>query len=61
MDTEKIGEKAGFVLMFILSSIILFFVLKILKKLPSDWGYLHIVGLIFLISLIGVFIKRLLK
>jgi hypothetical protein len=61
MDLEKIGEKFGFVLMFFISSAILFFVLKILNKLPSNWSYFHILVLVFIITIIGMLIKRWLK
>ncbi len=61
MDSEKVGEKFGFVLMFIVSTIILFFVLKLLKKMPSGWNYIHVLILVLSITLIGTFIKKILK
>lgn len=60
MDSEKIGEKFGFVLMFVVSTTILFFVLTILDKI-GDWNYLNIFILVLIITLIGAFIKRILK
>ena len=61
MDLEKTGEKFGFVLMFIISATILFFILKILNKTPDNWGYFHILILVFIITLIGIIIKKTLK
>ena len=61
MDSEKIGEKFGFVLMFVVSTTILFFVLKLLKKMPSGWNYFHVLVLVLSITLAGAFIKKMLK
>jgi cell division protein FtsW (lipid II flippase) len=61
MDLEKIGEKFGFVLMFFISATILFFILKILKKMPDSWTYFHVLILVFLVILVGIFIKKWLK
>jgi hypothetical protein len=61
METEKAGEITGFILMFFVSSTILYFVLKFLNKLPDSWNYLHVLGLVFAITLTGILIKKLLK
>jgi len=61
MDLEKIGEKLGFFLMFIVATIILFFILKIFDKIPFVGEYSHVLILVLLIVLLGMFIKRVLK
>ena len=55
------GEKIGFVFAYFLFTTILFFILLILKKMPVSWNYLHIMGIVLIIILIGAGIKRLLK
>jgi hypothetical protein len=57
----RVGEKIGFVFAYFLFTTILFFILLILKKLPGSWNYLHIMGIVLIIALIGAGIKRLLK
>jgi hypothetical protein len=58
---EKLGEKIGFIIMFFIFSTIFYFILKILEKIPNSWNYFHIMGLVFLITLIGIFINKMLK
>ena len=57
----KVGEKIGFVFSYFLFTTILFFILLLLKKLPESWNYLHIMGIVLIITLIGASIKRLLE
>jgi len=61
METEKAGEITGFILMFFLSSTILYFALKFLNKLPHSWNYFNVLALVFAITLTGTLIKKLLK
>ncbi|MEK6925716.1 MAG: hypothetical protein AABW50_00395 [Nanoarchaeota archaeon] len=61
MGLEETGEKFGFVLMLFVSATILFFALKVLKKMPDNWSYFYILILVFLMVLVGTFIKKLLK
>lgn len=58
---EKIGEKIGFIFAYFLFITILFFLLKLINKLPTNWTYYHVMGIVLLIVLIGMGIKRLLK
>ena len=41
-NVEKTGKKIGFVIMFLIFSIILYFILKFTGKIPESWTYLHI-------------------
>jgi len=61
MNLEKIGEKIGFIIMLLIASTILFFILEITNKLPSNWNYLYVLVLVFLIILLGALIKKILK
>ena len=58
---EKLGEKAGFVVAYFLFTTILYFLLSFSKKLPKNWTYIYIMLIIFLVALIGLVLKRLLK
>ena len=56
-----LGEKIGFIFAYFLFTTILFFILKLLNKVPASWGYFHIMGITILIILLGFLIQRLLK
>lgn len=58
---ENLGEKLGFIFSYFLFTSILFFILVFLNKIPESWSYVHIMGLVFLIVLIGIIIKQYLK
>ncbi len=58
---EKIGERAGYSASYLLFTTILFFVLKLSNKLPESWNYLNVMLVTFIIALIGIIIKKLLK
>jgi len=51
------GVHIGYIFMFIIFSTILYFLLKILGKLPTNWNYFNI----FLITLPLVFIGKIIK
>ncbi|OIO80989.1 hypothetical protein AUJ84_02120 [Candidatus Pacearchaeota archaeon CG1_02_32_132] len=59
--SEKIGNFLGYLVAYLIFTIILFFVLSYLNKLPEGWGYIHILAIGLLISLIGSLIRELLK
>jgi len=58
---KKLGKFIGFVVMFFIFTTILFFVLKFFEKLPSTWGYLHIIFVSSAIILAGKAINLWLK
>lgn len=58
---EKYGEKAGYVFAYFLFTTVLFFVLTFFEKIPESWSYLIIMGITFVIVLMGIAIKSLLK
>ncbi len=58
---QKFGEKIGFIFSYFLFTTILFFILLLLNKIPESWSYFHIMAITFLIALIGIIFKRLLK
>lgn len=58
---EKLGEIAGFILSYLLFATLLFVILAFLRKLPPGWGYLHILALTLLLTLLGLGIRRLLE
>jgi len=55
------GEKIGYALAYFLFTTVLFFILKLLDKIPNSWSYFHIMMITFLIALLGVVIKRFLE
>ena len=58
---ENLGKRAGYVLGYFLFTTVLYFILKALNKLPSNWGYVHVMWIVLVIALIGAGIKRGLK
>ena len=58
---EYIGKKMGFLFSYALFTITLFFILNFTKKIPDSWTILHVVAITFIITLIGVLLKKLLK
>lgn len=57
----KMGNFLGYLVAYLIFTIILFFVLNYLNKLPEGWGYAHMLAIGLLISLIGSLIRELLK
>jgi len=58
---RKIGEKTGIMTMYLIFTTLLYFILKLLERLPENWGYFHIVLLTLFIILLGTLIKMLLN
>ncbi|MBU0979454.1 MAG: hypothetical protein KJ709_01490 [Nanoarchaeota archaeon] len=58
---EKVGEKIGFLTAYFFITTGVFLIFMLLKKIPESWGYLHFMGVIFVIAAIGIIIQRLLK
>ncbi len=54
---EKYGEKAGFLLSYIIFTTILYFIINI----KSPWSYPQVIILTIAITLLGIILKRLLK
>lgn len=61
MNLEKLGEYAGFILMFFIFATILFFILTFLDKIPESWTYFHVIFLVLFINIIGFLIKKTLR
>ena len=60
-NIERLGEKIGYVFAYFLFTTVLFFILKLLNKIPKFWSYFHIMLIILIIALVGVVIKRFLE
>jgi len=58
---ERFGEKIGYIFSYFLFTTVLLFILKLLNKIPNSWSYFHIMITAFLITLLGVVIKRFLE
>ena len=58
---EKSGKIIGYLIAYFIFTTILYFILKFSKRVPSDWGYPHIMILTLFIVLLGTLIKLLLK
>ncbi len=61
VNVTKMGEMFGFISAYLLFSTIFFFILEFFDKIPKTWNYLHIMGISFVITLVGIIIKRYLK
>ena len=58
---EKISTKFGYIFSYILFTTMLYFILILLNKLPKNWNYINIATITFIVSLVAVIIKKLLK
>ena len=58
---EKIGERVGYTFAYFLFTTILFFMLKLLGRIPQAWTYFHIMAITILITIIGYGVKRFLR
>ena len=59
--SKKRGEKIGYVIMYFIFTTILYFILKLLDKIPDSWTYFHVLSLTLSIVLLGTLIKLLLR
>ena len=57
---ENVGKVLGFLIAYLLFTAILFFVLKIAKKIPSSWNIFCVAGITLSIAFLGIIIKKLL-
>lgn len=55
---EKIGEFFGFLAMFIIFSIMLFFILKVTHKIPESWTFIEFSMIPTIIISIGTGIRE---
>lgn len=60
-EQNQVWEGAGYVFAYFLFTTILFFILSLLKKLPANWNYFHIMGITLLISIAGMIARKVLK
>lgn len=51
----------GYLIMYFIFTTILYFILRLLNKIPENWNYVHIMFITLLIVIIGKSIKWLLK
>jgi len=59
--SEKWGERTGFFAAYLAFTAVLFFILTYFGKLPTEWGYFHVAGLVLAVALIGIELKGILK
>lgn len=58
---KRFGEKIGYVFAYFLFTTTLFFILKLLNKIPDSWSYYNIMAITLVIALLGIIIKRFLE
>jgi len=58
---KRAGEYVGYLSMYFIFTTILYFILKILGKLPLSWNYLYVLNLTLFIVLIGILVGRVLR
>ncbi|MAF35940.1 hypothetical protein CL622_02375 [archaeon] len=56
-ENLKILEVLGYLFAYLLFTTILFFVLTFLNKLPGDWNYFYVMGMTFIIAVVGYLLK----
>ena len=60
-EIEKVGKKIGYIFGYFLFTTVLYLILNLLKKIPSNWNYFHIMVITLLIIIIGTLLKKVLK
>jgi len=60
-NSEKIGKAAGFVLMYLVFTIIAFFIFSLTKRLPDEWSFFHVMPFTLAIVLLGSLIQLLVR
>jgi len=59
--SEKIGEKIGYLFSYFLFTTILYYILTLLNKIPSNWNYINIMAITLVVCALAIIIKRGLK
>ena len=57
-NIERLGEKIGYVFAYFLFTTTLFFILKLLNRIPNFWSYFHIMLITLVIALICVIMDK---
>ena len=60
-SAERLGKWVGYASSYLLFTTVFFLVLVFTGRIPQTWSYLHIMAITFVIAVVGVIIKRLLK
>jgi hypothetical protein len=58
---KNIGEKIGFISAYLFFTTILFLIMSYLNRFPGSWTYFNVMGVTFLVTLVGSAVRRLLK
>jgi hypothetical protein len=58
---EYFSSKLGFLLSYCIFTTILYYMLLLLHKIPSNWTILNIAAITFSVTVFGLFLKKLLK
>jgi len=59
---QRLGEETGYILAYLIFSIMIFFILLYLNKIsPTPYSFLKTMFATLTLTLLGIFIKRLLK
>lgn len=59
--SDKSGYYVGYLASYSVFTIVLFFVLRFLHRIPTDWTVVQVAGITLTLHIIGHCIKRLLK
>ena len=57
-SVARYGKLAGYVFAYFFFTTVLFLVLTLLNKIPASWTYYNVMGVTFLVVLIGTGLKR---
>lgn len=55
---ENLGRRTGYLLAYILFTIMLFLAVFLLDRLPSGWSLPHIAGITAAVAVFGALLKR---
>ena len=61
LQSNKFTKKLGFIFAYFFFTTTLYLILTLLNKLPLSWNYWQVMVITFVITLIGIIVKRFLK
>jgi len=59
--SKRFGQATGYLIAYLFSSTVLFYILFFLKKLPKTWTFFHVMDIVLAITITGLILKRLLR
>ncbi|MEK6860321.1 MAG: hypothetical protein AABX54_05910 [Nanoarchaeota archaeon] len=60
-NIRKSGEIIGFILMYVIFTIMFYLILKFSNKIPDNWNFFYMSLITFLITAIGILLRKFLE